>query len=78
MVVAPAAIPLTSPVAALTVAIAVFNELQTPFVVRVAKLVFAFTQTAFDPVMGATTGNGFTVTVLMAVAEHPLVPVRVY
>ena len=52
----PAATPLTKPVLE-TVAIFVFEELQTQFCVLLDNCVVAFLHTVFVPVILATTGN---------------------
>ena len=70
MVVVPAEIAVTSPFAAI-VATARLLEDHTPPVVAFASVVVPVTQTSVVPVMGATTGSAFTVTVVVVVATQP-------
>ena len=77
IVAAPAATPVTTPLA-LTVAADVFEEDQTPPVVAFVNIVVEPTQTSLEPAIAATTGNALTVTVTGAeVAVHPLALVAV-
>ena len=69
----PTAIPVTTPVKLLTVAIDVLLLVQTPPVVVLAYVVVAPTQTAFAPVMAATIGKGFMVMVFVTVVTQPKV-----
>ncbi len=70
MVDVPAAMPVTTP-PALIVATAVLDDDQVPPAVASAKVVVRPTQTLIEPVMAATTGSGFTVTVSLIVAVQP-------
>ena len=74
----PAAIPVTKPVLALTVAIAVLLEVQT-FVpaVPLANKVVLFTHTDVVPVLLCTTGNGLTVMSFVTAKVHELESVSV-
>jgi hypothetical protein len=73
----PATRPVTTPVE-LTVATAVSLDDQAPPVVAVANCVVNPEHTFVAPVIAATVGNGFTVTVVAVdVAEHPLAFVTV-
>lgn len=65
MVAVPVAIPLTVPVV-LTEAIAALLLLQVPPAVASASVIVAPVQTEVAPVIAATAGNGFTVTVAVA------------
>jgi hypothetical protein len=78
MLTVPAFTPVTAPVEAFTVAVAVLDELHVPPVVALAKVVLEPTHTEVVPVIAATVGNAFTVTTVAAdVAEHPLLFVTV-
>ena len=68
----PDATPVTTPVDALTVAVAVLDEVQTPPVVTSAKVVVAPTHTEVVPVIAATVGNALIVTVVVTELTHPL------
>ena len=70
MVAVPAVRAVTSPFAAM-VATARSLEDHTPPVVVFASVVVPATQTSVVPVMGATTGSAFTVTVVVVVATQP-------
>ena len=73
MVVLPAATPVTTPVDALTVAVAVLDDVQTPPAVTSDKVVVAPSHTEVVPVIAATVGWAVTVTVVGAdIIEHPL------
>ena len=61
MVTLPLTTPVTTP-AVFTVAKAVLLLLQVPPVIESNKLIVLPTQTAFEPVIALTVGNGFTVT----------------
>lgn len=76
----PADTPVTMPVE-VTVATAVLEELQTPPDVASANILVPRVQMAAVPVMDATTGNVFAVTVVLAEAVQPVtgvVTVTVY
>ena len=78
MLTVPALTPVTTPVDAFTVAVAVFEEDHVPPVVAFAIVVPDPTHTAVVPVITATVGSGFSVTTVAAeVAEHPLLLVTV-
>jgi hypothetical protein len=78
MLTVPALTPVTTPVDAFTVAVAVFEEDHVPPVVTLAKVVLEPTHTEVVPVIAATVGSGFSVTTVAAdVAEHPLLFVTV-
>ena len=70
MVTVPAFTPVTSP-AASAVAVATSLLLHVPPVVEEDKVVVAPTQTEVIPVIGSTTGNGFTETSIVAIPIHP-------
>ena len=72
----PAATPLTTP-EAFTVATAVFDEVQTPLAVALASAVVEPAHTSVVPVIAATCGIAFTVTVAVCVLTHPLAFVTV-
>jgi hypothetical protein len=77
IVAVPAVTPVTTPVAD-TVATAVFDDVHVPPVVADANCVVKPEHTFVAPVIAATVGNGFTVTVVAVdVAEHPLAFVTV-
>jgi hypothetical protein len=71
MVVLPAATPVTTPVDALTVAVAVFAVDHTPPVVVLANVVVAPAHTEVVPVIAATVGNALIVTVVVTERTHP-------
>jgi hypothetical protein len=70
MVAIPAEIPVTIP-EVFTVATAMLLEDQVPPVVASPSAVVDPTQTELIPVIAATTGNAFTVTVAVALAVQP-------
>lgn len=64
---------MTTPVDEFTTAVAVFELVHVPPLVVLLKVTFDPAQTAVVPVIAATVGNAFTVTVVPAlVDEHPL------
>ena len=67
----PAATPVTTPVDALTVAVAVLDDVQTPPDVTSAKAVVAPSHTEVVPVIAATVGNALIVTVVVTELTHP-------
>ena len=67
----PAATPVTTPVDALTVAVAVLDDVQTPPAVASAKAVVAPSHTEVVPVITATVGNALIVTVVVTELTHP-------
>ncbi len=67
----PAATPVTNPVDALTVAVAVLDDVQTPPDVTSAKAVVAPSHTEVVPVIAATVGNALIVTVVVTELTHP-------
>jgi hypothetical protein len=67
MVAVPAATPLTTPVAGSTVAMPVLLLDHTPPVVALASVIVEFVQTDPAPVISATTGSAFMVTVVVVV-----------
>jgi hypothetical protein len=71
IVVVPAATPVTTPVDALTVAVAVFAVDHTPPVVVLANVVVAPAHTEVVPVIAATVGNALIVTVVVTERTHP-------
>jgi hypothetical protein len=71
MVVLPAATPVTTPVDALTVAVAVLDDVQTPPAVTSDKVVVAPSHTEVVPVIAATVGNALIVTVVVTELTHP-------
>ena len=72
MVLVPELTPVTTPLA-LTVATAVLLDVHTPKAVALVKVVVDPAHSVVDPVIDATTGNGFTVTVVTElVALHPV------
>ena len=71
MVVLPAATPVTTPVDALTVAVAVLDDVQTPPAVTSDKVVVAPSHTEVVPVIAATAGNALIVTVVVTELTHP-------
>ena len=71
MVVLPAAKPVTTPVDALTVAVAVLDDVQTPPAVTSDKVVVAPSHTEVVPVIAATVGNALIVTVVVTELTHP-------
>jgi len=79
IVAVPADTPVTTPVVAFTVAIAVFDELHVPPVCVELNVVVELTQMFCVPDNVPATGAAVTVTVRVAVAfEHPPVPATVY
>ena len=70
MMLVPALIPLTKPVL-LTVAAFVFVDVQTPLAVASANCVVELAHTLVVPVIGAITGNAFTVTVVDTESTQP-------
>jgi hypothetical protein len=78
IVAVPALTPVTDPVDELTIAVAVFELDHVPPVVVFAKLTLDPSHTDVVPVIAATVGNAFTVTVVaVLVALHPLLFVTV-
>lgn len=73
----PSDTPLTTPPVP-TVAIPVALLLHTPPLVALAKVVVVFAHSVLVPVIEATVGKAFTVTVVVALATHPLTLVTVY
>jgi hypothetical protein len=71
MVVLPAATPVTTPVDASTVAVAVLDDVQTPPAVTSDKVVVAPSHTEVVPVIAATVGNALIVTVVVTELTHP-------
>ena len=71
MVVLPAATPVTTPVDASTVAVAVLDDVQTPPSVTSDKVVVAPSHTEVVPVIAATVGNALIVTVVVTELTHP-------
>ena len=67
----PAATPVTNPVDALTVAVAVLDDVQTPPAVTSDKVVVAPAHTEVVPVIAATVGNALIVTVVVTELTHP-------
>ena len=67
----PAATPVTTPVDASTVAVAVLDDVQTPPAVRSDKVVVAPSHTEVVPVIAATVGNALIVTVVVTELTHP-------
>ena len=67
----PAATPVTTPVDALTVAVAVLEDVQTPPAVTSDKVVVAPSHTEVVPVIAATVGNALIVTVVVTELTHP-------
>ena len=67
----PAATPVTTPVDALTVAVAVLDDVQTPPAVTSDKVVVAPSHTEVVPVIAATVGNALIVTVVVTELTHP-------
>ena len=59
----PAATPVTTPVEASTVAVAVLDDVQTPLAVKLASVVVAPSHTDVVPVIAATVGKALIVTV---------------
>ncbi len=59
----PAATPVTTPVEASTVAVAVLDDVQTPLAVKLASVVVAPAHTDVVPVIAATVGKALIVTV---------------
>ena len=68
----PAATPVTTPVDALTVAVAVLEDVQTPPAVTSDKVVVAPSHTEVVPVIAATVGNALIVTVVVTELTHPV------
>ena len=58
----PAATPVTTPVEALTVAVAILDDVQTPPAVTSASVVVAPAHTDVVPVIAVTTGKALIVT----------------
>mgnify|MGYP006271121275 CR=1 FL=1 len=78
IVAVPALTPVTDPVDELTIAVAVFELDHVPPVVVLDKLTLDPAHTDVVPVIAATVGNAFTVTVVaVLVALHPLLFVTV-
>ena len=73
MVVLPAATPVTTPVDALTVAVAVLLDVHTPEAVALVKVVVDPAHALVVPVMAATTGKALIVTVAVTELVQPLV-----
>ena len=71
IVVLPAATPVTTPVDALTVAVAVLDDVQTPPAVTSDKVVVEPSHTEVVPVIAATVGNALIVTVVVTELTHP-------
>ena len=67
----PAATPVTTPVEALTVAVAVLDDVQTPPAVTSDKVVVEPSHTEVVPVIAATVGNALIVTVVVTELTHP-------
>jgi hypothetical protein len=67
----PAATPVTTPVDALTVAVAVLEDVQTPPAVTSDKVVVEPAHTEVVPVIAATVGNALIVTVVVTELTHP-------
>jgi hypothetical protein len=78
MVTVPVIIPVTTPVLLLIVAIAVFDELHTPPLVALLKVIWSVTAVTVLPVIAATIGNAFTVTVVLTESTQPFALVTVY
>ena len=74
--VAPEETPVTKPLA-FTVATEVFELVQTPFTVALAKAVVEPAHTSVVPLMAATTGKALTVTEVLAVLVQPFADVTV-
>ena len=74
----PAAAPVTTPVEALTVAVAVFELVQTPPAVKLASDVVAPAHTDVVPVIAATVGKAFIVTNRVTELVQPFELVYVY
>ena len=71
IVVLPADTPVTTPVEALIVAVAVFALVHTPPVVVLASVVVAPSHTDVVPVIAATTGRALIVTGVVTELVHP-------
>ena len=78
IVVLPAATPVTTPVDASTVAVAVLLELQTPPAVALVSVVVEPTHTPVVPLIAATTGNPLIVTAVVTELVQPFAFVYVY
>jgi hypothetical protein len=78
IVVVPAATPVTTPVEALIVAVAVLAVDHTPPVVVLESVVVAPSHTDVVPVIAATTGKLLIVTVVVTALVHPFEFVYVY
>jgi hypothetical protein len=72
----PSDTPLTKPPVP-TVAMPVALLLHTPPLVALARVVVVFAQRVLVPVIAATVGNAFTVTIVVALAIHPFTSVTV-
>ena len=77
MVVLPAATPVTTPVDASTVAVAVLDDVQTPPAVASDKVVVAPSHTVVVPVIAATEGAVTVIVVIPDNVEQPLLLVTV-
>ena len=67
----PAATPVTTPVEASTVAVAVLDDVQTPLAVKLASVVVAPSHTDVVPVIAATVGKALIVTVCVTELVQP-------